>query len=466
MSEQNSAEEKLSREIDRLKHKLAIFEHAAKEQFTQTGENQIISSILNAVPHAIVGLIDRKIVFVNNAVKSVFNIEAKQAIGQSTRMFYRNDEDYKRIGEIFYPVLEGKACYLQEFPCRTLDGRDIICNVSAARFGDTLQDKTIVVMYEDITLRKQTEKELLKSNIFLKNIIESLAHPFYVINVDDYSIALANSYAYHAGEEGATKCYTLTHQRDNPCSGTEHLCPLEQVKQIKKTVTVEHIHEDREGNKRFVEINCYPIFDDQGQVKQVIEYALDISERKNAEAELKQSATDWHRTFDSINDLIFIQDTNNVIVRVNKAFAQHLGMEPNKIEGRKCYELWHKTNSPWSTCPMELTKKDRQMHTAEIEDPNIGTPLRITTSPIFDSNGDMVGSVHIAKDITQERQATKELKRKMHDLEIFSKSAVGREMKMMEMKKKIQDLEQQIQDLEQQIQNLEKRILTDKEQET
>jgi PAS domain S-box-containing protein len=441
MAENNSGQEKLLREIEALKQQLEVCNLSAVEDFTRTGENQTIVSILNAVPHAVIGLVNRKIVFANKAVKKVFNIDLEQIIGQTTRMFYRNDEDFKRIADIFYPVLDSKECYTQEFPCRTYDGRDIICNMSAARFGENLQDRRIVVMYEDITAAQQTEKELLKNNKFLKNIIESLVHPFYVINVDDYSIALANSYAYNAGEKGATKCYALTHHRANPCFGTEHLCPLEQVKQIKKPVTVEHIHEDREGKKRFVEINCYPIFDDQGQVKQVIEYALDISERKNAEAELKQAASDWHRTFDSINDLIFIQDQNHLIVRVNKAFAEYLGMPPDQIEGRKCYELLHKKQHIFLGCPMELTKQDKQTHTAEIEDPNIGIPLRVTTSPIFDSNGQMIGSVHISRDITSERQALKELKRKMHDLEIFRKSAVGREMKMMEMKKKLQELE-------------------------
>ncbi len=290
----------------------------------------------------------------------------------------------------------------------------------------------------------EIENSLSSQNKFLKNIIESLVHPFYVINTADYSIALANSYADNEGLATASKCYALTHQRDKPCSGKEHGCPMTQVVKTKKPAIVEHVHYDQYNNPKTVEVRCCPIFDDTGNIKQVIEYSVDISERKKIELKLKQSANDWHRTFDSINDLIFIQDLNNVIVRVNKAFADYLGLKHGQIEGRKCYELWHEKDSPLRNCPMELTKKDQKLHAVEIYDTRFEKPLRITTSPIFDSNNQMVGIVHVSRDISEEKQSAKELRRKMHDLEIFRKSAVGREIKMMEMKKTIQCLEKKI----------------------
>ena len=54
-------------------------------------------------------------------------------------------------------------------------------------------------------------------------------------------------------------------------------------------MTVEHIHEDSEGNPRFVEVNGYPIFDDEGNVVQMIEYSIDITERKVMELELEDA---------------------------------------------------------------------------------------------------------------------------------------------------------------------------------
>ncbi|MBU1045093.1 MAG: PAS domain-containing protein [Candidatus Omnitrophica bacterium] len=438
MAEQNNSQEELLQEIEKLKHQLAVCKQAASDQFSQTTENQTINSILNVVPHAVIGLINRKIVFANKAVKAVFNIDRESIIGQSNRMFYRSDQDFQRIADIIYQVLEGKECYAQEFPCRTSDGRDIICNVSAARLGNELTKQAIVVMYENLTEAKQAEKD----QILFTALMEQSRDAILFISLESARIIYANKEACeslgYAKADLLAKTVLDIDPLFNPESWAKH---VQLIKESKPEMLLSTMHRRRDGVQFPVEVSIKFVSFEQNNY--LISIARDISERKKIEAELKQSATEWHRTFDALDELIFIQDLSHVIVRVNKAFAKHLGLEPKQIEGKKCYELMHKQDSVWSECPMEFTKKDQQSHTAEVDDPQIGLPLRITTSPIFDQDGQMVGAVHIAKDISQEREATKELKRKMHDLEIFRKSAVGREMKMMEMKKKIQDLENQ-----------------------
>jgi PAS domain S-box-containing protein len=121
---------------------------------------------------------------------------------------------------------------------------------------------------------------------FLHNVIESLTHPFYVINVKDYSIEMANK---ATGLEDSPKlltCYAVTHHRETPCDTKEHICPLREVIQFKKPFKVEHIHYVN-GSHRYFEVHGYPIFDDNGKVIQMIEYSLDITQRKIIEKELK-----------------------------------------------------------------------------------------------------------------------------------------------------------------------------------
>jgi len=47
----------------------------------------------------------------------------------------------------------------------------------------------------------------------------------------------------------------------------------------------------------------------------------------------------------------------------------------------------------------------------------------------------------IIRDITERKKMEEELQKKMHDLERFNKLAVGRELKMIELKKRIKELE-------------------------
>lgn len=128
------------------------------------------SSILDAIPHAVIGLHNRVFNFANNAVKSVFGWRPEELIGKDVRLLYRNDREYEEIADLFYGALEKQRTFHTEFPCRRKDGVEIICMVRASRIGETLRERRIVVTYEDITERIQAEKELEHSRQELRNL--------------------------------------------------------------------------------------------------------------------------------------------------------------------------------------------------------------------------------------------------------------------------------------------------------
>lgn len=127
-----------------------------------------------------------------------------------------------------------------------------------------------------------------KEKDFVKNTIDSLSHPFYVIDANDYTINLANSAAGFDIRTGKETCYQLTHFSDSPCEGIDHPCTLVEVKKTKKPTVKEHIHYF-DGRKKTYEVYGYPIFDDHGEISQVIEYNIDITNRKNLEEQLLQA---------------------------------------------------------------------------------------------------------------------------------------------------------------------------------
>jgi len=179
----------------------------------------------------------------------------------------------ERIG-----VLE--VCYLEERPESDegpfLKEERSLLNTIAKRLGRIIE-------------RMLAEEEIKKQGEFLNSAIESLNHPFYVIDADNYTIKMANSAARIDSLTEEPTCYALTHKNNEPCGGAEHICPLEEIKKTKEPVIVEHIHYDKDGNSRIVEVHGFPIFDNLGNVIQMIEYTLDITERKQAEDALRQA---------------------------------------------------------------------------------------------------------------------------------------------------------------------------------
>ncbi|MGD0278220.1 MAG: PAS domain S-box protein [Smithella sp.] len=128
------------------------------------------SSILDAIPQAILGLHERRINFANHAVKIIFGWHREELIGKSITMIYRSEEDADKIGDIFYSTLEHQRTYETEFPCLRKDGEEIICRMKASRIGEKLREKRIVVTYEDITAEKKAQEDLKRSRQELRNL--------------------------------------------------------------------------------------------------------------------------------------------------------------------------------------------------------------------------------------------------------------------------------------------------------
>ena len=170
----------------------------------------------------------------------------------------------------------------EDLPLETSDGRSIDVEVvsnSHLVCGVTFIQCNI----RDITDRKRAAETIRGNLEFLTAVMESLPHPFYVINANDYTIVMANSASNLDLSSGESTCYALTHHRSESCNGSEHPCPLEEVKKTRRAVVREHMHCDTDGNVRDVEVHAHPILDAQGNVAQVIEYCIDITERKQAD---------------------------------------------------------------------------------------------------------------------------------------------------------------------------------------
>jgi len=166
--------------------------------------------------------------------------------------------------------------------------------IELRRFNESLESivrqRTNELEQSNASLQ-ESQSRLKDQTSFMENVLNSLGHPFYVINIDDYSVALANE-ATGFGKLNSglpSTCHRLTHNSDVPCHCADHPCPLEIIKKTGKPVKLEHVHFDVLGQPRNVEIHSYPIFANDGRLVQAIEYSLDITDRKKAEQKMMQA---------------------------------------------------------------------------------------------------------------------------------------------------------------------------------
>ena len=140
------------------------------------------------------------------------------------------------------------------------------------------------------SIKDRTAKgKIGRQDEFLNITLNSLTHLFLVIDANNYTIRKFNQIASSGDLPPGTTCYQLTHGSGTPCQGDNHICPIGEIKKTKKPVVVEHIHSDKDGNSRNIEVRGFPILNDTGDVVEIVEYFLDITERKQTEEELNEA---------------------------------------------------------------------------------------------------------------------------------------------------------------------------------
>ena len=113
---------------------------------------------------------------------------------------------------------------------------------------------------------------------------------------------------------------------------------------------------------------------------------------------------------DGVGDALFVFDVNQRLIKVNKKTCQLFKKKPKELLGKHCYEIVHGTNKPWPNCPAIRTFETKKICESEIVDPNLGIPLIVTISPIFNKKGELTKCVHVAKDISDRVKAEEKLK--------------------------------------------------------
>ncbi len=167
-------------------------------------------------------------------------------------------------------------------------------------FTPVVEGGYVNVYGRDVAEQKRAEALLIEQNQFIMTVFESLGHPFYVIDANDYSVKMANSAAYSGELSETVTCYSLLHDHDKPCGENQHVCPLEEIRRTMKPVVTEHVHIDLAGNEGTFEVHAHPIFDGQGNIPQIIEYTLDITERKRMEKALQERS---HQVGERVKEL-------------------------------------------------------------------------------------------------------------------------------------------------------------------
>lgn len=147
----------------------------------------------------------------------------------------------------------------------------------------------------------------------------------------------------------------------------------------------------------------------------------DITDRKKAEDELKNSEHFLNSIIENIPNMLFVKDAKDLrFVRINKAGEDLLGYSKADLMGKNDYDFFPKKDADFfSTKDKEVLESGKLL---EIEEEPIHTKykgeriLETKKIPIFDSNGHPRYLLGISNDITDLKKLLAELKQKSDEL--------------------------------------------------
>jgi PAS domain S-box-containing protein len=168
-----------------------------------------------------------------------------------------------------------------------------------------------------------------------------------------------------------------------------------------KEFTVEKQHKIQDQSYH-LRIKYIPTTFDDGEpgVTLLIE---DITELKQTEKKMKRTITEWEITFNAITEMIFIQDAEFSILRANRSFAEFFHMTPEQCIGKKCYQILHGTQTAHPSCPCTQIQQTKKPLTLEFFEPHLNKYLEVSSSPVFSDDGEIISSVHIIRDKTNQK---------------------------------------------------------------
>ncbi len=196
------------------------------------------------------------------------------------------------------------------------------------------------------------------------------------------------------------------------------------LERIRRGETIDHyetVRQRKDGSLRDISLTVSPIRDAGGRVIGAAKIARDITERKRAEAALRDSEDRYRTLFDLGPVAVYSCDAAGVIQTFNRRAAELWGREPasGDTDERFCgsFKLFRPDGSfmPHEQCPMAevVSGKIAEVHDAEvlIERPE-GSQISVIVNilPLKNERGEITGAINCFYDISERKQAERQLR--------------------------------------------------------
>ena len=294
--------------------------------------------------------------------------------------------------------------------------------------------RTFYGVNQDITDRKEMEEKLRESEEKYRLIAENSPDMIYFIDPEGY-LRYLNAFAARAMKIGPDRAIGK-HLTDlfRPEVAQHHLDAISEVISTLKPHRNE-MFEDLPSGGIWIDVRLSPLVDESGRILGVLGLSHDISDRKQAEAALRESETKYRLLVENSHDIIYTINANGILTFVSPSWTTLLGHDPAYVTGKPFQHFVHPADVPECEAFLAKVVSTRQRQEGvEYRVIHADGSTRIhtsTISPIFDSDGSIISYIGNARDITEMKQtqnAIRESNRKLNLLSSITRHDVANQL--------------------------------------
>ncbi len=310
ITEQKRAEEALRKAHDELERrvqertvelikanqqlKLEIEERKRVEDALRESE-ETLKAILAASPVGICLVRNRILDWANQAMYQIWGYQEGSLLGQSTRVFYPEAEEYERVGREFYSDIEEKGFGHIETRFVTEDGRETHCYLQGCSLDPSDFSKGVIVAAMDITERKRAEEVLQESERRYRLLAENVTDVIWTMDMNlrmTYESPSVTQLRGYTVEEAMAQTLedilTPASLEVARKALAEELAREKTVQKIPdRSRTLELELRCKDGSTVWTEVKAKLLRDPEGKPIGILGVTRDISERKQAEERVR-----------------------------------------------------------------------------------------------------------------------------------------------------------------------------------
>lgn len=315
---------------------------------------------------------------------------------------------------------------------RTLDGRDLVLNVSSAPTRNANGDIVgAVCISRDVTEQRRTERELAERASQLEGIFETMTDGVLLCDAQGNMVranpALNETFAFSRfpefsattpGERGQ-----ILHMRDmdgRPLT-VERMPGSRALRgEILKGATAQDVRmRALDGREVDANISAAPVRDQTGRIIGAVLVYRDVTERRRMERELAERAGEIESIFEAMTDGLMYCDTEGRIVRMNAAQRVMLDLDVASdavgafvADQAPQYTLRDAQNHPMSQdqWPLYRMLRGETLTGERAVEMHLRTPngremiVSVSGAPIRNGHRRIIGAVSATRDVTELRR--------------------------------------------------------------